>query len=317
MKTWLSQSICLGLLPLAISACGNDPPAFTEKQQGIITLFVEDTPSASTASPQDQFTMDELTDETASSSSADATSESDPSTSDSVSTAANTTDTRDTSSSTAAPASKAAGKSTANAQGKSQGKSTAARSSSDELSATDSVEAPGAPHTLPTSSSGSAPVTTTASAPAAAVSEAKAVAKACAPHFANLSQKIRVIDSATAQSNLTISADTVIAFKVTGNQSKLLVNLPAGSTLPGVCFFVSGHEAEVQFNTASAVQGFAYIAAGDQSSGKASFQAASPDVSHIELKGNQASLTTQGLSDGLCQEAKTQGHAAGLQCQSL
>lgn len=142
---------------------------------------------------------------------------------------------------------------------------------------------------------------------------AKAVAKACLPHFQGVSQKIRVIDAERA-SDLSITPGTIIAFKLSGNNSKLSITLPAGNDLPGVCFFVSGHEAKVEFSTASLIQGFAYIARGDQSSGSIEFLAGSPTLSHISLKGNQPSLNVVGLDSALCGQATLQGNAPQLMC---
>jgi hypothetical protein len=139
------------------------------------------------------------------------------------------------------------------------------------------------------------------------------VAKACLPHFRGLSQKIKVIDT-SATTNMRVTPGTVLAFKLTGNYSNLNIHLPAGNNVPGVCFFVAGNHADVKFTTASQIDGFAYIAAGNQSSGAIEFLGGSPVRSHIDLKGNQAGLSVVGLDSDLCQGANLNGNAPRFQC---
>jgi hypothetical protein len=143
--------------------------------------------------------------------------------------------------------------------------------------------------------------------------DSKAVAKACLPHFRGLSQKIKVVDP-TASNDLRVAPGTVLAFKLTGNYASMNLYLPAGNDVPGVCFFVAGNKADVKFTTGSQINGLAYIAAGNQSSGAIEFLGGSPIRSHIELKGNQAALNVVGLDSKLCQGANLKGNDPQFQC---
>lgn len=296
MKPGFQQLVCLGL-PFLLYACGSDTPSFVERPEAIITLAVD-----KNAVDEDSFDMDELMAEdllSADSNSAvdiyaggfgeEGTSDKDAVISDS------------------GEASKGRGR----GQNTKNTATVASSRSADATSTTSTADAGSTMGTVP--SNGSTAATGSSTLPADSGYDAKAIAKACLPHFRGLSQKIKVVD-ASAPAQLNVAPDTVIAFKLTGNYSKLSINLPAGNDLPGVCFFVSGNHSEVKFSTASQMASFAYIAAGNQSSGAIEFLGGSPVSSHIDMKGNEAALNIQGLDAELCQLAKLNGNAPRLQC---
>ncbi|WP_141736312.1 hypothetical protein [Oligoflexus tunisiensis] len=284
MKLGFQHLVCLGL-PILLYACGSDTPSFVEKPESIITLTVDDA-----AVDDDTFDMDELLSDEDESLPVD----------DAVAvTAAESTEAGDES---AADDGRSHGNGNGNGQ---KSKDTRIASNENDSQSADATPVSNTPDSgNDTGSSDSTPDT---------AYDAKAVAKACQPYFRGLSQKFKVVDS-MALSSLSVAPGTVIAFKVTSNHSSLTVHLPAGNDLPGVCFFVSGNQATVRFSTASTVEGLAYIAAGNQSSGAIEFLGGSPARSHIELKGHEASLDVLGLDTDLCQGAVLKGTAPRFQC---
>lgn len=292
MKLGFQHLVCLGL-PFLFYACGSDTPSFMEKPEAIITLAVD-----KNTVDEDSFDMDELMAEDELS--ADARSE--------VVTYAGGNEDEGIADKEAAM-----DDSGEDSKGRGRGqnaKNTATITSSRSADATPT----GSGSTTGTGASKGSTVSTGSSTSTPDSDyDAKAIAKACLPHFHGLSQKIKVVD-ASAPAHLNVAPGTVIAFKLSGNYSQLNINLPAGNNLPGVCFFVSGNHSEVKFSTASQMASFAYIAAGNQSSGVIEFLGGSPVRSHIDMKGNQAALTIQGLDAELCQIANLSGNAPRLQC---
>jgi hypothetical protein len=285
MKLGFQHLVCLGL-PFLLAACGSDTPSFLEKAEGIITLTVD-----GSASDEDSFDMDELMSDDAMSADAVAYAGDFSETGEAMD-AAETGEAMDM-----------AGAKPNKGRGKS--KTPVIASNDGDVQSADAVPVTNTPDSgSDTGSSGGTPDSSY---------DSKAVAKACLPHFRGMSQKIRVIDTA-AQSSVRVAPGTVLAFKLTGNYSNLNIHLPAGNDVPGVCFFVAGNHADVKFSTASQVGGFAYIAAGNQSSGAIEFLGGSPVRSHIELKGNQAALSVAGMNADLCQGANLKGNAPRFQC---
>jgi hypothetical protein len=277
MKLGFQNLVCLGL-PVLLYACGSDTPSFVEKPEALITLTV-----SNAAVDDDAFDMDELLSDENEGLPAD------------ESAAVIDVDEMD-------DASPAKDKGKGQGKGNKKSKDKAIASNDGDLQSADATPVSNTPDYGDD----------TGSTPDIAY-DAKAVAKACQPYFRGLAQKIKVVDSLSL-SNLNVAPGTLIAFKVTSNHTKLSIHLPAGNDLPGVCFFVSGNQATVQFSTASKVDGFAYIAAGNQSNGVMEFLGGSPVRSHIELKGHEASLDVLGLDHSLCQAAVLKGSAPRFQC---
>jgi hypothetical protein len=297
MKLGFQHLVCLGL-PLLLAACGSETPSFVEKPEGIITLTLD-----KSASDDDSFDMDELMGEDAES--ADAVADSgDFSETGEAMDAAETGEAMD-----------AAEGATKGNKGRGKSKNTSVATYDSTASSADAMPVTNTPDSGSgsTNTPGSGTSTgSTGSTPDSSFDN-KAVAKACLPHFRGLSQKIKVVDP-SASNDLRVAPGTVLAFKLNGNYSSMNLYLPAGNDVPGVCFFVAGNKAEVKFTTVSQINGLAYIAAGNQSSGAIEFLGGSPIRSHIELKGNQAALNVVGLESKLCQGANLKGNDPQFQC---
>jgi hypothetical protein len=299
MKLGFQHLVCLGL-PFLLAACGSETPSFVEKPEGIITLTLD-----KSASDEDSFDMDALMDDDAESADAIAYSGDFSETGEAMD-AAETGEAMDA----AEDATK--GK---KANGKNKNTSTATNSSSpssaDAMPVTNTADS-GSTNTPDSGSGTGSTGGSTGNTPDSSF-DSKAVAKACLPHFRGLSQKIKVVDP-SASNDLRVAPGTVLAFKLTGNYASMNLYLPAGNDVPGICFFVAGNKADVKFTTGSQINGFAYIAAGNQSSGAIEFLGGSPVRSHIELKGNQAALNVVGLDSKLCQSANLKGNDPQFQC---
>jgi len=305
MKLGFQHLVCLGL-PFLLAACGSETPSFVEKPEGIITLTLD-----KAAADDDSFDMDELMGEGAEMADAQGASRDLSETGQGMD-AAETGEAMD--------AAEDVTKSKNNGRGKNKNNSIASNDSSppsaDAMPVTNTSDSGSGSTNTPDSGTGTGSTGgstgSTGSTPDSSFDN-KAVAKACLPHFRGLSQKIKVVDP-TASNDLRVAPGTVLAFKLTGSYSSMNLYLPAGNDVPGVCFFVAGNKAEVKFTTGSQINGLAYIAAGNQSSGAIEFLGGSPIRSHIELKGNQAALNVTGLDSKLCQGANLKGNDPQFQC---
>jgi hypothetical protein len=144
--------------------------------------------------------------------------------------------------------------------------------------------------------------------------DAAGIAAACARHLKGFATRIRVISAGESLTSLNIGPDTAIAVRLTGRQSQLSLNLSGGHPLAGICFVLRGHESFAQFTTASDVKKLVYLAAGDESKGDIQINEASLGSSRIEMSGNSPSLSIKGVSASHCSEALLKNKSARIQC---
>lgn len=144
--------------------------------------------------------------------------------------------------------------------------------------------------------------------------DAAGIAAACGRHLKGFATRIRVISAGESLTSLNIGPDTAIAVRLTGRQSQLSLNLSGGHPLAGICFVLRGHESFAQFTTASDVKKLVYLAAGDESKGDIQISNASLGSSRIEMSGNSPSLSIKGVSASHCSEALLKNKSARIQC---
>lgn len=166
----------------------------------------------------------------------------------------------------------------------------------------------------PGTSSGSSP-STSGSTPAYGISsdDSKAIAKACSQHFKGTASKVVVLSAGESAQSLTLSPQTVLAVRLTGNQQSLNLALAAGQSLAGLCLVLRGHESSIQLSSGAAVKKMVYLAAGDQSKGDIQF-ANGLEASTIELTGHQAQLNLRGVNSSVCNAARLRNHSAKINC---
>ncbi len=145
--------------------------------------------------------------------------------------------------------------------------------------------------------------------------DAKAVAKACAPAMRNLGKPLTVVNVDDRNSNIVISPNSVIALKLTGDRVKVVLDLDSATPLTGVCFFLAGHEPELQFSTAAAVQAVAVIETGDQAKAQITLTGGSSESLSVDLRGHNPSLDISGVSSSLCEAALQKNPGSDLTCR--
>jgi hypothetical protein len=275
MRKFMIGSLKL-ILPLQIVACGSETPAFQEKPQALIKVSVNKAEDPEQMSGE-SFDIDSLTaDEYVGSvGSADAT------------------------------------------VGGSESSITNPESIVGRGSSRDSSTAPGRSPTSgrsPTDESVPVPGQTSDLNPAPAP-DAKTVAKACAPALRNLGKSMTVISVHESNSAISISPNSVIALKITGDRNKVVLDLDQETPLLGVCFFLAGHENELQFSTASSVKALAIVETGDQAKAQIVLTGGSSESLSVDLRGNHPTLSIQGVSAELCDIARPRSTRANFSCQ--
>ncbi len=143
--------------------------------------------------------------------------------------------------------------------------------------------------------------------------DSKAIAKSCSQHFKGTASRIVVLSPGESAQSLTLSSQTVLAIRLTGNQQSLKLSLAAGQPLAGICLVLRGHESSIQLISGALVKKMVYLAAGDQSKGEIQFSNGL-DASTIDLSGHEAQLNLRGVSSSVCNEARLRNHSARINC---
>jgi hypothetical protein len=145
--------------------------------------------------------------------------------------------------------------------------------------------------------------------------DAKTVAKACAPAMRNLGQNLTVVSVHESYSNIVISPNSVIALKITGDRTKVVLDLDGETPMLGLCFFMAGHETELQFSTASPLKAMAVVEAGDQVKAQITLTGGSSETLSVDLRGHNPTLAIQGVDAELCEVARPRRVTANFSCQ--
>lgn len=263
------------ILPLQLAACGSDTPSFQERPQALIKVAVNKADDPSQMSGE-SFDIESLdTDDASSGSSADATADDGSGTSPTENSFAKPGTSRDSS---ALP-----GRPTESNRGPIPGPDSAGGTIDDGQS-------------LP-------------------IPDTKTVAKACAPAMKNLGKAMTVVTVQDTNSAITISPNSVIALKIVGDRTKVVLDLDGATPLLGLCFFLAGHETELQFTTASTVKSLALIETGDQAKAQLTLTGGSSESLAVDLRGHSPSLTIQGVNADLCAAAEPRKANVTFQCQ--
>ena len=125
---------------------------------------------------------------------------------------------------------------------------------------------------------------------------------------------IRVVGNRTVR---TITAGSVIALKVTGNQTRAVVSLGDDSErrVAGICLFVSGNQGDVELKAGLKVGRLVYIGRGNETKGQVTFFGSGQlDQLAVDLSGNRSSLALSGLGTRSGDAVRLSGHQASYSC---
>ncbi len=140
-------------------------------------------------------------------------------------------------------------------------------------------------------------------------------ADACSELLGVEPSKVRVI---RAGQDLTITGNQPIAIKVTGNQTKISMNIlgTAGQTLPGLCVYALGNQPDITINLGVALGGLYYKARGNQSRAvvQVSLLASLMKSFTADMSGNLASLVIWGKGKYICPTVSMSGHNPVVNC---
>jgi hypothetical protein len=263
------------ILPLQLAACGSDTPSFQERPQALIRVAVNSVDDPNQMSGEN-FDIDSLdSGDDTSGSSADATAENGSGSSPNENSFSNPSTSRDTAALPGRPSESNRGP----------------------------IQDPGA---AGESSADARPI---------AIPDTKTVAKACAPAMKNLGKAMTVLTVQESNSAITISPNSVLALKIVGDRTKVVLDLDGTLPLFGLCFFMAGHETELEFTTASTVKSLALIETGDQAKARITLTGGSSESLSVDLRGHSPSLTIQGVNADLCAAAEPRSANATFQCQ--
>lgn len=116
--------------------------------------------------------------------------------------------------------------------------------------------------------------------------------------------------------NITIRSTSVLALRITGNQSKVTLDLSKTTgSIPGICVFLAGNQPHIDIDLGVSVGRMLYVARGNQASGSIRMES-SGDIksSFFDLRGNSPSVMISGASDALCAAASVFGDRGLFTC---
>jgi len=115
-----------------------------------------------------------------------------------------------------------------------------------------------------------------------------------------------------------ITANSVVAAKVTGNRSSFTLNLQGDENtyVRGICIFVAGNQGSANVNVGVHLGQLLFVARGNRGSGSVHVQEGGRiDQVVSSLSGNATRLNVSGPGRFVCGESRVSGNAEGVNCQ--
>lgn len=144
----------------------------------------------------------------------------------------------------------------------------------------------------------------------------KSEAKACAEI---LGVPVTQVHLVSQESDITVQQNGVIAVKLTGNKSRLNLNLAGtaeGAKVKGVCLFLAGNQSTADVKVGLEVGTLVYVGRGNQSQGTVTVAEAGVIQKLAgDLSGNQSRLSITGAGDHPCEKVRTRGNDSSFVCQ--
>jgi hypothetical protein len=138
----------------------------------------------------------------------------------------------------------------------------------------------------------------------------------CAKHFNTSAGKIKIAGKSKREA-LNVDASSVVAIKLSGNQSRLDLSLDSvsGAAVRGLCIFQSGNQTSAHIEISTNIKNFVYYARGNQPTGDIVLTGGAVlENSYFSLAGNGASIRF--ASDaGQCPSASIRGNGAEFICE--
>lgn len=127
-------------------------------------------------------------------------------------------------------------------------------------------------------------------------------------------KQIHVMGNQTSKS---ITANSVIAARVTGNRSNLNLNLQGGEEtyVRGLCLFVAGNQGSAKVNVGLHLGQLLYVGRGNRSRGEV-YVAANGKIDQVvaNLSGNATTLQVAGPGNYYCAASRVSGNSGGVSC---
>ncbi len=138
----------------------------------------------------------------------------------------------------------------------------------------------------------------------------------CSGLFQGHAKRIKIISSSSSSSNIDLDSETVLAFRLSGNQASLELNLEGQEAIAGICIIATGNQPTITITSSINMNKFVYIARGNQSKGVLTMNNEQKiSASYLELKGNAHSLQLNGVEQEVCDKAVVRGNSKNqLQC---
>ena len=141
------------------------------------------------------------------------------------------------------------------------------------------------------------------------------IVKLCSNLFKGKGRLIKMIDASQPSSSLQMTADTVLAVRLSGNQAKFAMTLNGSQKIAGLCIVATGNMPSTDVTSMVDMNQIAYVGRGNQSQAGFNFApGVGLDSALLSLKGNSHQVALAGVGAAVCDSLEESGHGSSVSC---
>lgn len=122
----------------------------------------------------------------------------------------------------------------------------------------------------------------------------------CSNLFQGKAKYIKLIRSTDSASAIQANSETVIAVRLSGNQTKFGLNVGGSQKLAGLCIVAVGNMPTTDISSSVNMGQIVYVGRGNQSQASFAFSNATLDTAYVNLKGNSHLVSFDGVGASVC-----------------
>ncbi|RYZ54734.1 MAG: hypothetical protein EOP07_15480 [Proteobacteria bacterium] len=137
----------------------------------------------------------------------------------------------------------------------------------------------------------------------------------CSKLFRGKAKNIRLVRASDASSSLRTGANTVLAVRLSGNQSQLKLNIGGTEKLAGLCIVATGNQPQSDISSSADIGQIVYVARGNKSQAHFAFTSARLDSAFVDLRGHAHRVSFKGIGPETCDTIDPDQSQTSIQCE--
>lgn len=137
----------------------------------------------------------------------------------------------------------------------------------------------------------------------------------CSKLFRGKAKNIRLVRASDASSSLRTGANTVLAVRLSGNQSQFKLNIAGTEKLAGLCIVATGNQPQSNISSSADIGQIVYVARGNKSQAHFAFTSARLDSAFVDLKGHAHRVSFKGIGPETCDTIDPDQSQTSIQCE--